>query len=547
MLLLVDNYDSFTFNLAQAFQFLGEDPLVLRNDDPELLRLAESPELGKVCLSPGPGHPTKAGLCLGFLRKLSEREKPVPLLGVCLGHQLLGEFAGSPVVPADRVMHGKVSEITHSGEGIFRGLPRGIKVGRYHSLIVTEPRPDSPRPFEVTARTPEGEIMALEYKNLPWNGVQFHPESVLTPEGKDILENFLKGGTAGGERQPPPKEPPLPLAQIFERLGLGEDLTPEMTEQIFERLMDGELSRAQAGALLLALRVKGETPSEVAGAAGAVLRRALKPPRVKGPVLDIVGTGGDNRFSFNCSTAAALVCAALGHKVLKHGNRGVSSKSGSADVLEKLGFDIELPRESVPERLEADNFVFLFAPLYHPSFKHIMPVRRELGVRTLFNILGPLVNPASPTHRLIGVYRPELLDLMAGALNEMGGEVSAAVHGAGGYDELTTMGPALMRIVRDGKIETLVLDPRDFGFSPCSPEDLAIADPSEGARVLIELLSGRGPAPMREMLAFNVGAALYVLKGGDPKDGIAEAKAAVASGVGASALPRALRPPSAGG
>ncbi|MDR2338618.1 MAG: anthranilate phosphoribosyltransferase [Deltaproteobacteria bacterium] len=538
MFLLVDNYDSFTYNLAQAFQGLGEDPIVLRNDSKGLLDRADDPDLERVCLSPGPGHPSSAGLCLEFLARLERRVKPVPLLGVCLGHQILGEFAGSEVLRAQRVMHGKVSPIEHTGEGVFRELPQGMPAGRYHSLLVSEPKEGSERPFKVTARTQEGEIMGLSYLRQPWEGVQFHPESVLTPDGKALLANFVKGAqAAGAPGLGPAAGPPKPLSGIFELLGLGRDLASDLASQIFGRLMDGELSQAQAGALLLSLRTKGETATEVAAAARAVLARAGKVPGLRGPTLDVVGTGGDNRFSFNCSTATALICAALGHKVVKHGNRSVSSKSGSADVLEKLGFDIETPPDAVPSELARTGFVFLFAPLYHPAFRHIMPVRRELGVRTLFNILGPLVNPAGPTHRLIGVYQAGLLDLMAGALSELGGEVSAVVHGAGGYDELTPMGPAEARIVRPGGIESLTVDPADHGARPCSPDELAIADPVEGASVLRELLSGKGPRPMLDMLSLTVGMALYVLKGGMLADAMREGRGAVESGVGSRLLP----------
>ncbi|MDR2461060.1 MAG: anthranilate phosphoribosyltransferase [Deltaproteobacteria bacterium] len=534
MFLLIDNYDSFTYNLAQSFQSLGQDPKVLRNDDNKLLELAKDPALERVCLSPGPGHPAQAGLCEKFLELLSQREKKVPVLGVCLGHQVLGEFAGSKVVVAGRIMHGKVSPITHTGEGIFSGLPQQMLVGRYHSLLVSEPESELRHKFKVTARSDKGELMALSYEDQPWSGVQFHPESVLTPEGRDLLENFLTG-----DRKAPliPLKPPIPLSNIFEELGLRGDLSPTMAGQIFERLMDGELSQAQAGALLLALRVKGETPVEVAAAATSVLKRAGRVPQVTGPTLDVVGTGGDNRFSFNCSTGTSLLCASLGHKVLKHGNRSVSSKSGSADVLERLGFNIEVPPERVPQELAKNNFVFLFAPHYHPAFKYIMPVRRELGVRTLFNILGPLVNPAMPTHRLIGVYQSELLDLMAGALARMGGSISAVVHGAGGYDELTPMGPAQVRIVREGKIESLTLDPKDYGLSPCTPEDLAIKDPEEGAQVLRELLNGKGPKPMAEMLSFNTGLALHLLTGKGIKACVSEAASALASGSAGALIP----------
>ncbi|MDR1607354.1 MAG: anthranilate phosphoribosyltransferase [Deltaproteobacteria bacterium] len=535
MLLLIDNYDSFTYNLAQAFQALGQDPVVIRHDVPSLLDLAENGQLEKVCLSPGPGHPKAAGLCLEFLERLAKRPKPVPVLGVCLGHQVLGEFAGAPVVVADRVMHGKVSPITHNDEGLFAGLPQNMVVGRYHSLVVTEPPAQGRYSFQVTARTRENEIMALAYDDLPWVGVQFHPESVLTPQGKNLLGNFLGVVTKVESKSFGPA--PKPLSEIFEAIGQGHDLTEEEANQVFERLMDGEMTMAQAGALLLALRVKGETPLEVAAAAESVLKRAKKVPDVSGPTLDVVGTGGDNRFSFNCSTATALICAALGHQVLKHGNRSVSSRSGSADVLERLGFNIEAPATEIASILAKSKFFFFFAPNYHPAFKHIMPVRRELGVRTLFNILGPLVNPARPTHRLIGVYQPELLDLMAGALAKLGDCVAAVVHGAGGYDELTTIGPAQVRLVKNGKIESLVLDPRAYDLVEAKPEDLTISDPTDGARVLRLLLAGQGKAPMRDMLTFNVGLALSLLEDISMDEAMVKAKEAILAGVAKRLLP----------
>jgi anthranilate synthase/phosphoribosyltransferase len=542
MLLIIDNYDSFTYNLAQSFQSLGRNPVVLRNDAPALIDLAGSEDLDMVCLSPGPGRPEEAGLCRAFLERLLALGRRIPVLGVCLGHQVLSELAGVPVVLAGRVMHGRVSTITHNGAGLFRGLPPLMRVGRYHSLISSEPAAEGlAHRVEVAARTSEGEIMALSWLDQPWAGVQFHPESVLTPEGRELLANFLAGGTdpAAAPAAAAAPETPKPLPVIFEALGLGRDLDEDEASQVFERLMDGELSPAQSGALLMSLRVKGETAVEVAAAARAVLRRANPVPPPPGPALDVVGTGGDNRFSFNCSTGTAIICAALGHMVLKHGNRSVSSRSGSADVLERLGFDIEAPASEIPARLARDKFAFLFAPHYHPAFRHIMPVRRELGVRTLFNILGPLVNPAMPSHRLIGVYQPGLLDLMAGALARLGGVAAAVVHGAGGYDELTPIGPAEVRLVRGGHVEPMAVDPARFGVRACSPADLAIRDPEEGARVLTELLTGGGPRPMRDMLALNVAMALFLLKGGTMDERFFEAREAVARGAGAALLPRA--------
>jgi anthranilate synthase/aminodeoxychorismate synthase-like glutamine amidotransferase len=187
MFLLIDNFDSFTFNLVQAFYKLGRSPEVLRNDRPELLELAEDPRLEMVCISPGPGHPVSAGLCLTFLEKLPQ---DVPVLGVCLGHQVLGHFAGATVDVGHRIMHGKTTDIEHNGRGLFTGLANPLRVGRYHSLLVrTDETPDK---IEATAWTDQGEAMALRWLDRPWVGVQFHPESVLTPDGPALLENFPK-------------------------------------------------------------------------------------------------------------------------------------------------------------------------------------------------------------------------------------------------------------------------------------------------------------------------------------------------------------------
>ncbi|MDR0339246.1 MAG: anthranilate phosphoribosyltransferase [Desulfovibrio sp.] len=551
MFLIIDNYDSFTYNLVQAFHGLGVTPKLLRNDDPALLSLAGDPSLEAVCLSPGPGHPDKAGLCLDFLAALPQS---VPVLGVCLGHQVLARFAGLEVSVARNIVHGKASDITHDGRGLFRGLPSPMRVGRYHSLLALAG--DDERRVRVTARSPEGEIMAIAYGDRPWYGVQFHPESVLTPDGVRLLGNFIAlrdaegrkdeadagakdgagttaeapdaGGRDDGEPTPPR------LSAIMEDLALGRDLTPFKARSAFSRLMDGEFSPAQAGAFLLGLRAKGETPEEMAEAVKAILDRAVSvavPSHA--PVLDVVGTGGDGKNSFNCSTGAALVLAALGHKILKHGNRSVSSRCGSADVLEGLGVPLDFPLEDIPVRLERDGFVFLFAPRFHPSFRHIMPIRRELGIRTLFNLLGPLVNPARPGVCFLGVADPAMLPLVANTLARLGGRSGAVVCGAGGYDELTCLGPARVAYVRGDAVRFEELDPAAYGFSPCDPEALAIEGPEQGVGVLLDLLNGGGPEAMRDMLAFNIGFGLHLLHPEKPVAAcMIEAKKALAAGVG---------------
>lgn len=514
MFLLIDNYDSFTFNVKQAFSMLGVTPVVLRNDNPELLVLAKNGSVEGVCISPGPGHPAAAGLCREFLQNLPQK---TPVLGICLGHQILGEYAGAEVVVGKRIMHGKSSDITHTNQGIFTGLPQPMSVARYHSLLVTNPPATRIR---ITAETAEHEIMGLEYTDRPWFGVQFHPESVLTPDGLRLLGNFLSLTQKKSFEDKPQKnmghvatKPAIPMSVILETLANKTDLADDMAENAFNRLMDGDLSPTQAGAFLLGLRAKGETPLEMSHAVKAVLARAVPLPHMSGNIMDVVGTGGDKRFSFNCSTATALTLAGMGYKVLKHGNRSVSSNCGSADVLERLGVRLDLPPSDVPAQLARDNFVFLFAPHYHPSFKHIMPTRKEMGIRTLFNLLGPLVNPARPTHNLIGVPSPDLIPLMAGTFAHLGGTHTAVVCGSGGYDELTPIGPADVIFVRDTEQEARQLDPKKYGFEPCTPEDLAVTGPKHAEAVLREILNGKGPRAMRDMLAFNLGLALYLLEG----------------------------------
>ncbi len=555
MFLLIDNYDSFTYNLVQAFQVLDQAPVVLKNDDPAILKLAEGGALTRVCLSPGPGRPEEAGLSPEFLKILDRRQPAVPVLGVCLGHQMLGALGGGEIYVGERIMHGKTSPVHHDGRGLFAGLPDPMEAGRYHSLLVRPPAAGGR--FTVTARTDLNEVMGLQFTDRPWAGIQFHPESVLTPKGPEILVNFLKmEARAGADVEKPaeitlsaaaPKiaashggdgtETPLRLPVLIEAVAEGHDLTPDMAAQIFARLMDGELSASQAGALLMGLRAKGETPVEMAEAASAVLGRAVALPPLPGPVLDVVGTGGDGRNSFNCSTATALTMAGLGYKVVKHGNRSISSRSGSADVLELMGVDLASPPERVPELLEKSNFAFLFAPNYHPAFRHIMPVRKELGIRTLFNILGPLVNPARPAHSFLGAHSAATASLLAGALARLETACSAAVHGAGGYDEMTTLGPATVFLVEGGRVSETTIDPARYGFEPARPEELAIDGPREGVAVLRELLAGRGPRAMRDMLTLNVAMALYVRRGAVSfDDSLAEARRAVDGGAGQSVL-----------
>ena len=529
MFLLIDNYDSFTYNLVQAFYALGHKPEVRRNDDPALLDLATSPDLTMVCISPGPGRPEDTGLCPEFLNRLSPR---IPVLGVCLGHQLLGLHAGARVEVGPCIMHGKQSEIVHDGTGLFTGLPNPMRVGRYHSLVVRADEDAANPRFTVTARAPEGEVMALRYNDRPWVGVQFHPESVLTPEGLRLLGNFPQA-VMGEDKDAGVAD----MAGILERLARREDLTAEMAAAGFAALMDGKMSPAQAGAFLMGLRMKGDSPLELAHATRAALSRAVRVDGISGTTIDVVGTGGDGRNSFNCSTATSLTLAGMGYKVVKHGNRAVSSKCGSADALEGVGIALDKEPASVAAMLRKRNFAFLFAPFFHPSFANIGPVRKEMGVRTLFNILGPMINPARPSHLLMGVARPELVDLVAETLLQSPLYRAAVVCGSGNYDEVTPIGPAQMALLHEGTVNSMTLDPREFGIGPCTVEDLAVHSKDEAVAVLKDILAGQGPRPMMDMVVLNVGLALYLLdEKADMALCMARAREAVSSGAGRKVL-----------
>lgn len=327
------------------------------------------------------------------------------------------------------------------------------------------------------------------------------------------------------------------MRDILDTLGNGGNLSAAQAAHAFGQLFEGLLTPAQAGALLMGLRAKGETPVELAEAARAGLAKArlVRGLPTDKPVLDIVGTGGDRTSSFNCSSAVSLFLAALGHRVVKHGNRAVSSSSGSADALEGLGISLSTGPDQVAEELAKTGFVFLFAPNYHPSFAYIAPVRRELGIRTLFNLMGPLLNPARPSHQLLGVGTAASLPLMADTLALIAPTVTALViHGSdggtGGFDELTPFGPTTGFAVAGGGVSPFRLNPADYGLAGFSPEDVRVADKPAALAAIKAVLSGRGNAAMQAMTALNLGAALHLATGKDMALCMTEAKDAVADG-----------------
>jgi anthranilate phosphoribosyltransferase len=294
--------------------------------------------------------------------------------------------------------------------------------------------------------------------------------------------------------------------------------------------MTGQATPAQIGAYLVALRMKGETIPEITGSVRAMRANAVKVKlNNNGPVYDIVGTGGDGAHTFNISTAAAFVLAGTGRTVAKHGNRAASSQCGSADVLSALGVNLELTAEQVAHAIEQIGIGFMFAPKFHPAMKHAIGPRKEIGQRTIFNILGPLTNPAGANIQLTGVFDPRLTEPLAHVLNELGSKAALVIHGANGLDELNTTGPNRVSHLKDGTVETYDLQPADLGLPPSSVQDLRGGTPDESAVMMRELLSNKLNGARRDAVLLNAAAALAA-ETGDFKSGLEEATASLDSG-----------------
>jgi anthranilate phosphoribosyltransferase len=329
----------------------------------------------------------------------------------------------------------------------------------------------------------------------------------------------------------------LTFAEAIRRLFARDHLTRGETEALFGQLMDGALDAAQKAALLVALAMKGESAAEIAGAAAAMRRRVVPILHSRPLAVDTCGTGGDGKGTFNISTAAALVAAAAGVPIAKHGNRSVSSRSGSADVLAALGVPIEVEASVAGRALDEIGIAFLFAPLLHPAMREVMPVRRALGVRTVFNLLGPLTNPAGAQAQVMGVYAREKVELIARVLRDLGVRHALVVHGSDGLDEITTTGPTLVAEVRDGEVTTYSLEPEEVGARRVALAALVGGTPEENARRMEALLGGEGEPALADVVAVNAGAALYV--GGlaaSLREGTEAARQLLAAGAGARKL-----------
>ncbi len=551
MILVIDNYDSFTYNLVQLLAALGAEVEVRRNDAVSVADALSMAPTG-IVISPGPGTPDDAGISRDVIRAAADAR--VPVLGVCLGHQCIAEVYGGHVCRAPKPVHGKTDEIRHDGQGLFAGVPNPFTATRYHSLCVDFDR--VPDVLEVQATTPDGVIMGIRHRHLPVFGVQFHPESVLTPEGAKLLANFLDvagevplageasgapqvvaaaGGSARAAGEFADVET---VTQAIARIAAGDSLSEAAAHRVMGLVMDGEATPAQISALVTGMRMKGETVDEIVGFARAMRERATPVRPGATGLLDTCGTGGDGLHTFNISTTTAVVVAGAGVPVAKHGNRAVSSSTGSADVLEALGVDLSLDAHDMARCIDEAGVGFLFAQALHSSMRHAAGPRREIGIRTVFNILGPLTNPAGAKRQLLGVYDPRLAPVLAEVAGRLGAERVLVVNGHPGMDEVSASGPTTVaECTGEGATVRLYeVTPEQVGIARGSLADLAGGDAAENAAIVRRILEGEH-GPRRDVVLMNAAAALLAAGTvADLAEGVAAARESIDSGRAASAL-----------
>ncbi len=548
MILLIDNYDSFSYNLYQYLGEITEEIKVIRNDEMTVKEI-EMLNPSQIILSPGPGRPEDAGIIIETVQKLGGK---IPILGVCLGHQAICAAYGATIIHAKQLMHGKQSTVTLDNQcRLFRGLPETTAVARYHSLAADQQT--MPDCLQITAQTEDGEIMAVQHREYPVYGLQFHPESILTPEGRKMLRNFLfdnpdtvrtepksEPKPVQAETQPAVKqEEPKMIADAIKKIVDKKDLTYFEAYDVMNEIMNGETTPTQNAAFLAALSTKStkaETIDEITGCAAAMRDHALHVEH-DFDVLEIVGTGGDHSDSFNISTTSALVAAAGGAKVAKHGNRAASSKCGTADCLEALGVNIRQDPEKAVRMLDEAGMCFLFAQLYHTSMKYVGAIRKELGVRTVFNILGPLTNPANAKRTLIGVYDASLVNPLAEVLQRLGVQRGMVVYGLDQLDEISLSAETLVCEFDIEQAKTYTVSPEDFGLKRCEKSELTGGTPEENAAITRAILSGTERGPKRDAVLMNAGAALYLAeKAPSMAEGIKLAGELIDSGKALTAL-----------
>lgn len=516
MILVIDNYDSFTFNVVQAIEMATKEEIrVVRNDEYKVEQLAEM-NPSYLVVSPGPGNPSQAGVSIEAIQYFAGK---IPILGVCLGHQSIGEAFGAKIVQAKFIKHGIVEDINLDGRGLFRNIGKTCKFTRYHSLVIDESTL-SPE-FEVTARAQDGDIMGIRHKTLPIEGIQFHPESIASENCQILIKSFLKY-----------RRDNLDVSTYLNQLIAKKDLTEEQAATFMENVADGIMDERQMAAILVAMAAKGPVASEMVGCAKALLKIKTPFPCSTKGLAEIVGTGGDGKGSFNISSLSAIIAASCGQPMAKHGNRAVSSKSGAADFYENLGINIMAKPELTAQLVEKTNFGFLMAPVYHAAMRFAAPVRKALGIKTIMNILGPLLNPAGAEYEVLGVYSRSLMNDYAHAAKALGARRVMVICSDDGYDEISPCAPThVFQIDENGNESKYVINPEKFGITDADESELIGGSGAENAALGLEVLNGGGRKTIRYAVCMNTAAVLYITgRARTLKDGYNMAQDALDSG-----------------
>jgi len=512
MILLIDNYDSFVFNVEQYFRELtNEEVKTVRND---AITLEEIKILNpsRIVLSPGPKHPKDSGICLEILKNIEN----TPILGICLGHQAFGLVFGGKIEKLEIPLHGKTSEITVTGKNsiLFKDMPEKFNVMRYHSLYVSEE--NLPEELTVTAKSDDGIIMALEHKTKDIYGIQFHPESFFTEYGKNIIKNFISNtkketlqsndkNTEETERKKADEVFKKYLKKLQDNIPLADNDFKEICEVINSKNYD----IVQLGALLVLISEKSLYPESLTAFVKNILEYSVTFSDDT-PMIDLCGTGGDGLKTINISTTVAFIVAAMGVKVAKHGNKSVTSKSGSSDVIDKLGLTMEKSIITQLNKLENSNLAFFHAPFFHKLVGEVREVRQRLGIRTVFNVLGPLLHPNRKLkYQLVGLYHEPVHRLYAETLQLLGREHALVVRGNDGLDEISICDETKIVEVKGDKILEYTVSPETFGFKRAFHADIEGGTPEENAEILVRTLKGEENSPKSDIVILNAMFALY--------------------------------------
>ena len=512
MILMIDNYDSFVFNVEQYLKEMTDDEVITVRNDAITVDDIKKMNPDKIIFSPGPKHPKDSGICLEILNNIDELGN-IPILGICLGHQAIGMNFGGEIKRLENPLHGKTSEITVLSENsvLFKNLPKKFKVMRYHSLYVE----NIPEELEVTARSEDGIVMAVEHKSKNIFGIQFHPESIFTEYGKNMIRNFLNIEVSEtlqndeNSKNTNEKGNFIDMNKYLKKLQENIALTDTDFREICKIIDSKNYDIVQLGALLVLISEKSLYPESLTAFVKNILEYSTT-FEDETPMIDVCGTGGDGFKTINISTAVAFILGAMGVTVAKHGNRAISSRSGSSDVLDKLGVPLEKSLATQIEKLHKKNLAFFHAPFFHKLVGEVREVRSRLGIRTVFNILGPLLHPNTKLkYQLVGLYHEPVHRLYAETLQLLGRKHALVVRGNDGLDEITICDDTRIIEVKGEQILEYTISPESFGFKRAFHSEIEGGTPEENAEILLKILKGEEKSAKFDIVVLNAMFALY--------------------------------------